>query len=156
MGSTACTRDGRLRRAIGTSKTGLRPGRTGSFEGMSDTVLFVGIYEIPPGGLDAFYSQAAAMTEVVRREEPRVIFIGHYVSEDETEGTSVHLHPDPDSFDFHMAAARQRIEAGTQLVRVKRIEFYGRPSEAALDNLSKTFDVRVKSWADGFSKIDWS
>lgn len=123
---------------------------------MSDSVLFVGTYEIRDGGADAFYRQIAAMNEVVRELEPRVVFIGHYVNEDETEGTSVHLHPDAESFDFHMATATKAISTGTQTVRVKRIEFYGKPSSAVTEQLSAAFDVRVKTWADGLSRIDWA
>jgi hypothetical protein len=121
---------------------------------VSDSILFVGTYDIPPGGVGAFYSQVAAMNEVVRDQEPRVVFIGHYVNEDESEGTSIHLHPDAESFDFHMATATKAINAGTQTVRVKRIEFYGKPSDAVVTQLSAAFDVRVKTWADGLIRID--
>jgi hypothetical protein len=122
---------------------------------MSESVLFVGTYEIPTGGVDAFHSQIAAMNQVIRDLEPRVLFIGHYLNEDETEGASVHLHPDADSFDFHMATAAKAIDNGTQTVQVKRIEFYGRPSDNVVSQLSAVFDVRVKTWADGLSRIDW-
>ncbi len=120
---------------------------------MSESVLFVGTYDIPPGEMDAFHSQIAAMTAMIREHEPRVRFIGHYVNEDETEGTSIHLHPDADSFDFHMATAVRVIERGAQMVSVKRIEFYGKPSDASLDLLTQ-YDVRVKAWADGYSRLD--
>lgn len=82
-----------------------------------------------------------------------MVFIGHYVNEDETEGTSIHLQPDAESFDFHIATATRAISSGTQTVRVKRIEFYGKPSEATIDQLSGPFDVRVRTWADGFTGI---
>ena len=121
---------------------------------MSEMVLFVGTYSIPEGGVDAFYAQAEAMTELIRDHEPRVLVIGHYLSDDQTEGTSIHLHPDADSFDFHMETAGQMISRGTQVVDVKRIEFYGKPHDQTLKQLSKTFDVRVKTWADGYSRID--
>lgn len=122
---------------------------------MSDSILFVGTYDIPPGGVDSFYGQVAAMNDVVRGTEPRVVFIGHYVNEDGTEGTSIHLHPDAESFDFHMETATKAISAGTRTVRVKRIEFYGKPSDTVLTRLSAAFDVRVKTWADGLIRIDW-
>ena len=122
---------------------------------MSDSVLFVGTYDIPRDGVDAFYSQMATMDELIRDQEPRVVFIGHYVNEDETEGTSIHLHPDAASFDFHMATASSAISAGNQIVKVKRIEFYGKPSDSVVAQLSGAFDVRVKTWAGGLSRIDW-
>jgi hypothetical protein len=123
---------------------------------MSDSVLFVGTYEIPEGGAEAFYHQVTTMNEVVRQLEPRVVFIGHYVNEDETEGASVHLHPDAESFNFHMATASKAISTGAKTVRVKRIEFYGKPSDAVIEQLSTAFDVRVKTWANGLSRVDWT
>lgn len=124
-------------------------------DSVSDSVLFVGTYDIPPGGVESFYSQIKAMNDVVRDEEPRVVFIGHYVNEDKSEGTSIHLHPDAESFDFHMSTATKTISAGTQTMRVRRIELYGKPSDAAVTQLSAAFDVRVKTWAGGLSRIDW-
>ncbi|MEA2001406.1 MAG: hypothetical protein U9N84_05910 [Actinomycetota bacterium] len=121
---------------------------------MSEMVLFVGTYDIPEGGLDAFYNQARAMTDLIREHEPRVIAVGHYLSDDQTEGTSIHLHPDADSFDFHMETASRLIERGTHILKVTRIEFYGKPNELMLEQLSKGFDVRVKTWADGYSRLN--
>lgn len=120
---------------------------------MSEAVLFVGTYRIPAGGADAFYAQSAAMTEFIRDHEPRVIAIGHYVNEDQTEGTTIHLHPDGISFDFHMQAASRVIGQGAQTVEVKRIEFFGKPSDRVLEGLSDAFEVSVKTWAGGFSRI---
>ena len=116
---------------------------------MSEMVLFVGTYSILEGGVDAFYAQAEGMTELIRDHEPRVLLIGHYLSDDQTEGTSIHLHPDADSLDFHMETASRMISRGSQVVDVKRIELYGKPNDQTLEQLSRTFDVRVKAWADG-------
>ncbi|MGI9647849.1 MAG: hypothetical protein ACR2OI_04955 [Acidimicrobiia bacterium] len=120
---------------------------------MSEMVLFVGTYDIREGGLEAFYAQAEAMTQLIREHEPRVLLVGHYLSDDQTEGTSIHLHPDPDSFEFHMQTASRMIEKGKQAVAVKRIEFYGKPPDQIVAQLSEAFDVRVKAWADGYSRI---
>jgi hypothetical protein len=120
---------------------------------MPECVLFVGTYEIPAGQVDAFRAQARVMTELVRDREPRVIAIGHYVNDNESEGTSIHLHPDADSFDFHMAELAQAIDTGSRIVQVKRIEFFGTPHADVLERLSLTYDVRVKAWADGYSRL---
>lgn len=121
---------------------------------MSEMVLFVGTYTIPEGGLDAFHDQARAMTEMIRDHEPRVLLVGHFLNEDQTEGTSIHLHPDADSFDFHMGTASRLIGRGTQILDVTRIEFYGKPNDSIVDQLSTSFDVRVKAWADGYSRLN--
>ena len=121
---------------------------------VSEMVLFVGTYAIPGGGLDAFYAQARAMTELIRDHEPRVIWVGHYLNDDQTEGTSIHLHTDADSFDVHMEIASRMIDKGTQLLDIKRIEFYGKPHEGVVEQLSQVFDVRVKAWAAEYSRID--
>jgi len=121
---------------------------------VSEMVLFVGTYAIPEGGLDAFYAQARAVTELIRDHEPRVISVGHYLNDDQTEGATIHLHTDADSFDFHMEIASRLIEKGTQLLDIKRIEFYGKPHDRVVEQLSQVFDVRVKAWEDGYSRID--
>jgi hypothetical protein len=117
-------------------------------------LIFVGTYTIPEGGLQAFYDQAQAMTELIRDHEPRVMTIGHYVNTDHSEGTSIHIHPDADSFDFHMDTASRLIGKGSKILDVTRIEFYGKPNDPILEQLSKRFDVRVKTWADGYSRLD--
>jgi len=121
---------------------------------MSEMVLFVGTYTIPEGGLDAFYDQVRAMTELIRDHEPRVLTVGHYLNEDCSEGTTIHLHPDADSFDHHMETASRLIDRGTQIIDVTRIEFYGKPNDRIVEQLSKGFDVQVKTWADGYSRLD--
>jgi hypothetical protein len=135
---------------IGHVPPGLDGSAVGSYSRfMSESVLFVGTYAIPEGGVDAFREQVERMTALVREHEPRVLAIGHYVNADGTEGTSIHWHPDSDSFDFHMLVAARAIDTGTQTVMVKRIEFYGSPSEDVLRRLSAAFDVQVKTWVDG-------
>lgn len=57
-----------------------------------------------------------------------MLFVGHYVNADETEGTSIHLHPDAESFDAHLRIAGRAIDQGARTVRVKRIGFYGEPN----------------------------
>lgn len=117
-------------------------------------ILFVGTYTIPEGGLDDFHDQARAMTRMIRDHEPRVLTVGHFLNEDQTEGTSIHLHPDADSFDFHMEAASRLIEMGSEALDVTRIEFYGKPNDSIVDQLSEGFDVRVKTWVGGYSRLN--
>lgn len=124
------------------------------FVGMSEMLVFVGTYTIPEGGLEAFYEQAQEMTQLIRDHEPRVMTIGHYLNADRTEGTSIHIHPDADSFDFHVDMASRLIGRGSTILDVTRIEFYGTPNDPILEQLSTVFDVRVKTWADGYSRLD--
>lgn len=121
---------------------------------MSEMILFVGTYNIPEGRLDAFHDQAQTMTEMVRDHEPRVLLVGHFLNEDETEGTSIHLHPDADSFDFHIKTASRLIDRGARILDVTRIELYGQPHDATVDQLSKGYHVQVKTWAAGYSRLN--
>ncbi|MGI9609571.1 MAG: hypothetical protein ACR2NL_04675, partial [Acidimicrobiia bacterium] len=106
---------------------------------MSELVLFVGTYTIPEGGLDAFHAQARAMTDLIRDHEPQVLAVGHFLNDDKTEGTSIHLHTDADSFDFHMETASRLIGRGSSILDVTRIEFYGKPHDAIVEQLSEVY-----------------
>lgn len=74
-----------------------------------------------------------------------------------SEATTIQLHPDSESLEYHLEVARTRISGGVQLVQVKRIELYGEPSEAVVAQLrsvserSGSWPVSVKQPLHGFS-----
>ncbi len=81
-----------------------------------------------------------------------------YANADQTEVSTVHLHPDPASLDFHTEAARTRISAGTALVKMKRLELYGPVSEKLMAQLravserSGNWPIQVKDFVQGFTR----
>ena len=122
---------------------------------ISPGVVFVGTYRIPPGMVDEWRAANREMTEFMEASLPSVITFDAYLSEDGTEGTSIHLHRDADSFEQYLAAAASRIGHGTQVVEVLRIDLYGEPSAAVVDRLRRmgTWPVNVHAHVNGWG---WS
>jgi hypothetical protein len=69
---------------------------------MSGPIVFVGTYRIPEGKLEEWKQGNREMTEFVEVNEPRVIAMHTYINEDGTEATTMHIHPDSESLEFHM------------------------------------------------------
>jgi hypothetical protein len=118
---------------------------------MGDDVIFIGTFRIPSP--EAWLPAIEAMRDAVRDNAPRVRSFHAYANEEMSEGTVVHVHPDAASLDEHLAAVAERIEAGTQLVDVVRIELLGTPSPATVERLSRQpAPVTIKRHLLGFTR----
>jgi hypothetical protein len=99
------------------------------------------------------------MTEFVKENEPRLLSFNTYLNEDRSEASTVMLHPDSESLEYHLEVARTRIKGGVEMVRVKRAELYGKPSDRLVAQLrqmseaSGSWPVIVKSYLQGFSNL---
>jgi quinol monooxygenase YgiN len=102
---------------------------------MSEPFIFIGTHTIREGKLEDFKKSCGQLVEVVEANEPRLIAFHLYVNEDGTEVTVVQVHPDADSMLFHMQVAREHISEAYQSVleKTKRIDVYGKPSDAVLE-----------------------
>jgi len=123
---------------------------------LSPGVVFVGRYRIPEGSVDAWREANREMTELVEANLPDTMSFDAYLSEDQSEGTSVHLHRDAAAFDAYLAAAASRIGRGVQIVEVIRIDLYGSPSAATVDRMRRmgSWPVGVHAHVNGFGRQD--
>jgi hypothetical protein len=112
---------------------------------MSEDVTFVGTYAIPEGSLDEWKGAIVDMIDFVKASVPRLISFSAYVNDDGTEATSIYVHPDSVSLERHLEMAASRISAGVRLVRTRRIELYGSPSDRVVEQLH-----RISETAGGF------
>ncbi|MCA1587806.1 MAG: hypothetical protein LC744_03865, partial [Chloroflexi bacterium] len=88
---------------------------------MDHEVTFIGIFRIRDR--DAWPPAIARMTEfIVGSHVPRVLSFHAYANAEGTEGIVVHIHPDAESLDQHLAAAADLIREGTGMVEVLRVE----------------------------------
>ncbi|MGD8998645.1 MAG: hypothetical protein PVH80_11105 [Anaerolineae bacterium] len=126
---------------------------------MSEHLVFVGTYAIQEGTYDAFDAANKEMADFVEANEPRLISWHTYVNEEGTEATTIMVHPDSESLEYHLQVAGSRIRKGVQMVQTKRIELYGEVSDRLLEQLRRISDmsgswpVIVKSHLHGFP--DW-
>lgn len=72
------------------------------------------------------------LVDFVEANEPRIIAYNVYLSDDGTRMTVVHVHPDSESFEYHMELAAPVFRQFVELVTLSSIHIYGEPSEKVL------------------------
>ena len=122
---------------------------------LSPGVVFVGRYRIPDGTADEWRAAVRELTAFVEENLPDVLAFGAYLSEDETQGTSIHLHRDAATFEAYLAAAAARIGRGSRIVEVLRIDLYGDPSPEVVGRLRRmgSWPVEVHRHVDGLGSL---
>ena len=76
---------------------------------MSGPLIMISRSRIKPGHRETYEAHLRQATEMVESEEPRVIAFNSWTSEDGTEVSTVHLHPDADSLDTHLKLYFERL-----------------------------------------------
>lgn len=107
---------------------------------MSGPLIFVTTSRIKEGKLEDFKRFTRELMENVMAKEPQLISFNVFLNEDGTEMTSVQVHPDAASMDFHMEVLAQMLgeDMGEWVERadfleIKHIEICGTPSAALLE-----------------------
>ena len=107
---------------------------------MIKPLIFVSTWKIKEGRLEGYKQFAKELMEHVKTKEPQLIAFNTYFNEDETEMTSIQVHPDAASMDFHLQMLAKVI--GEDMIKwidradflePKHIEIYGTPSAKLLE-----------------------
>jgi hypothetical protein len=127
---------------------------------MTAPLIFVFSYPIRAGKLEEFEKFNREFAGFVEAKEPRLIGYEVYVNEDGTQATSVLIHPDAESEDFHMQVAGEKLQQGYALMDTTKlaIDVYGSPSDAVLEQLRQMAEsgitVRLKlHHLGGFTRL---
>lgn len=104
---------------------------------MSDPFIFVNTYAIKEGMTDKYRQSCEAVSDMVRSEQPQILYFGFFVNEEGTEATTIQVHPDPDSMLRHMRLAEKHIEKSAEVLDFTKMEIsiYGTPNEAVLEKM---------------------
>ena len=91
---------------------------------------------------DALRDYARQVTDLVEAKEPRVIALHVFLSEDGTELSTFHLHPDVASMEFHMQVQQDHwdeiISPVASMLEGISVDFYGAmPPESAVANFRR-------------------
>jgi hypothetical protein len=91
---------------------------------------------------------------------PRLIAYNVYLSDDGTRMTVTHVHRDSASLEYHLDVGGPAFRRLAGLITLRSIDVYGRPSEAALEQLNEKArmlgggTVTVHEWRAGFVRLD--
>jgi hypothetical protein len=106
---------------------------------MSAPLISITTASIKEGRLDDVKQFAERYVASIETREPQIIAINIFLNEDETEMTSIQVHPTPASMDSHMEVLNEVLGEDmaewverADFLEIKHIEIYGPPSEALL------------------------
>ncbi len=109
---------------------------------MTAPFILVSRFRVKAGSPDDVRDYARRVTELVEAHEPRVIALHAFLSEDGTELSTFHLHPDTASMEFHMQVQQDHwdeiIGPAASMLEGISVDFYGAmPPESALENFRR-------------------
>ena len=117
---------------------------------MTKPLIFISTWKIKEGRLADYKQFASEFIEHVKAREPQLIAFNMYFNDAETEMTSIQVHPDAASMDFHMQVLAKVIGEDTiewidraDFLEPKHIEIYGTPSAALLEADQRLVDAGI-------------
>jgi hypothetical protein len=102
---------------------------------VSHPIVVIDSSEIREGRLEELKAALKELVEFVEASEAEPIAYNVYFNEDGTRMTVVQVHPNSASMEFHMKAAGPLFRKFTDLLKLSRVDFYGRPSDALLEQM---------------------
>jgi hypothetical protein len=104
-------------------------------DGAPEPIVYIDHSEIREGSLEELKAGIRRLVEFIEAREPQLIAYGFYIDEAAAEMTVVAVHPDSASLELHLEIGSGEFRKLAHLVRMTRIECYGRPSEHAVEQL---------------------
>jgi len=103
-------------------------------------LFYISTWKIKEGRLEDFKQFTKRMLEIFEAKEPQLIAFNVFLNDDETEMTSIQVHPDAASMDSHMQLLSQVLGeemnewvGRADFLEPLHIEIYGAPSDALLE-----------------------
>ena len=105
---------------------------------MAGPFIFVATNKVRDGKLEDERRRVPGWVQFIRDHEPRLLAFHEYRSADGAEVEYVQVHPDTDSFEFHMRLLAEQSDLSYKetLEGTTSIRIYGQPTQAILDMLA--------------------
>jgi hypothetical protein len=99
--------------------------------------IFIATNRLKPGRLTAEGERVSGLCDFIAANEPRILAFNEYANDEGTEVGVVQVHPDIDSFTFHMDVVRERASRAyaETLDATTSIQVFGTPTDAILEML---------------------
>jgi len=106
---------------------------------MAGPFIFIATNRLQAGKLEAERGRVPGLIGFIEANEPRLIAFNEYANDEGTEVAVVQVHPDTDSFEFHMGVVRERAARAYEetLDATTGIQVFGEPTEAILEMLRR-------------------
>ena len=105
---------------------------------MSEPVVFISHFAIKEGALGELKRMSGAAVKGLREGKPRTVLFLSYLDDEGGRIPFLHAFPDADAMDQHFEGADDRAAAAYEFIEPRGWEFYGRPSEQAMEGMRAT------------------
>lgn len=95
---------------------------------MSGPFIVMTKSRVKPGAAEAYGAWCADMFRDVEEQEPRLLAFNIWESEDHTSSVVIQVHPDAESFEYHLKLFGERVKETFAYIEVEGVEIYGPPS----------------------------
>ena len=104
---------------------------------MSEPIIYIDRSNIREGKLEEVKAALPRLVEFVDAHEPQLLAYGMYLDPEGMSMTVTAIHPDTTSLELHLAVGGQEFRRFAGLIDLRSIEVFGRPSDAALEELQR-------------------
>jgi hypothetical protein len=113
---------------------------------MAGPFIFIATNKLKTGKLEAERQRVPGLVDFIRANEPRLIAFNEYANDEGTEVSVVQVHPDADSFEFHMGVVRERASRAYEetLDATTAIQVFGTPTETIFEMLRRAAGTGVQ------------
>lgn len=95
---------------------------------MSGPFIMMSKSRVRPGKAQAYAAWCAEMFADVEEQEPRLLAFNQWTTEDHASSVVIQVHPDAESFEYHLKLFGERVKEAFEYIDVEAIEIYGAPS----------------------------
>jgi hypothetical protein len=105
---------------------------------MSEPVVFISHFAVKEGALAELKRMSGAAVEGLREGKPRTVLFLSYLDDEGGRISFLHAFPNADAMDQHFEGADDRAAAAYEFIEPRGWEFYGKPSERAMEGMRAT------------------
>jgi hypothetical protein len=107
----------------------------------ADSIVVIDSSEIRDGKIEELKTALTKLVEFVEANEAEPIAYSIYIDEDGSRMTVMQIHPSSASMELHMGLAGPIFRKFTELVVLSRVDFYGVPSDALLEQMRQKVEL---------------
>ena len=102
---------------------------------MSEPIAFISHFVVKQGKRDDVTRLFQDVSKLLEADKPRTLVFLAYLNETGTQVSFLHVFADAESMDIHFQGSDERGRAAYEYVDPAGWEFYGRPSQQALETM---------------------
>ena len=107
---------------------------------MSGPFIIISNWGVKEGKLEELKRFQRELSKVVEEKEPQLIAFNAFLNEEGTEMTSIQVHPDAASMDFHLKVIQEHLgeamSAVAEFAEPRGMQYYGTPPESLQASVS--------------------